>query len=152
MWALVSTVDAQADKYTKRACKRAIRARKLQNIIMRPGERKFREVCLQHLKNCPVTKGDAAVALDIFGQGSLKGKTPRSTAEHVPAGVDPVPPEILNVHQHVMLSIDIMYVNKIPFLTIISQNLRFGTVENLPDRRVSTITSKLRSVIRLYEH
>ena len=68
MWALVSTVDGQSDKHTKRACKRAVRARKLQNIIMRPGEQKFREVCLQHLKNYPVTKGDAAVALYIFGQ------------------------------------------------------------------------------------
>ena len=118
---------------------------------MRPGEQKFKEGCLQHLKNCPVTKGDAAVALDIFGRnlGSVKGKTPRSAAEHVPAGIDPVPPEILEVHRHVTLSIDIMYVNKIPFLTTISQNLRFGTVESLPDRRVSTITSKLRSVVRL---
>ena len=82
IWALVSTVKERADKYTRRALKRASQARKFQNIIMRPGERKFKEVCLRHLQNYPITKGDVAIANDVFGRnlGSIKGKTPRSVA------------------------------------------------------------------------
>ena len=121
---------------------------------MRPGKQRFRNVCLGHLKNCPVTKGDAVAAEDMFGRnlGSLKGKTPHTTAKHVPAGVDPVPPEIMKIHRDVTIAIDIMYVNKIPFFITVSRDLRFGTIESLADCRVSTVISKLRSVMKLYEH
>ena len=40
MWAMLSTVSERALSYTKRAYKRALLARKLQNIIMRPDSRK----------------------------------------------------------------------------------------------------------------
>ena len=65
-WTLVTTVKQQADKYTRRAYQRAVNARTLQNIIMRPNNRKFTDVCLQHLKS-PVTKQDVRIAEDIFG-------------------------------------------------------------------------------------
>ena len=121
---------------------------------MGPGEQKFQSVCLRHLKNCPVTQGDALIAQDIFGRnlGSLKWKSPRTTVKHIPAGLDPVPPDIMRVHWDVTIMIDIMYVNKIPFFTTVSCNLHLGTIESLTDRKVSTITSKLRSVIKLYVH
>jgi hypothetical protein len=46
---------------------------------------------------------------------------------------------------------DIMFVNGIPFLVTTSRGLRFGTVENLNDRKVPQVSSALRKVIALYK-
>jgi len=45
-----------------------------------------------------------------------------------------------------------MFVNKIPFFTTRTCNLKFGTVEALPDRKMSTVIEKLRLVIYMYHH
>ena len=150
----IDTVAQRAKNYTKRDYERAIRARKLENIIMRPGTRKFIDTCLRHLHNCPVTQGDARAANDIFGRnlGSIKGKTVRRANPHVEAGTDPVPRRILRLHGRVILCIDIMFVNAIPFFITTSRNLRFGTVASIPNRRKSTIRDQLMSVIRTYHH
>ena len=46
----IDTVVSRADKYTKRQVKVAIVARKLENIIMRPGNRKFTDVCIPQIR------------------------------------------------------------------------------------------------------
>eukprot|EP00980_Cylindrotheca_fusiformis_P013967 scaffold3632_cov158-Cylindrotheca_fusiformis.AAC.1 len=154
LWCLVNTVAANVDRYTNRAYKNAVLARRMQNIIMRPGSRRLKDVAINHLKNCPVTRSDVDAADDIFGTniGSLKGKTVHRPNPHVQAGVDPVPPEILQVHRSVILAIDIMFVNKIPFLVTTSRNLHFGTIEALQNRQVTSISKKIKSVVKLYTH
>ena len=122
---------------------------------MRPGDRKFMNVCLPHFKDeCPVSKFDVKAANNIFGKnlGSLKGKTVYKKEGHVKTTIQLVPYEIIKICKQVALAIDIMFVNKIPFLITISRNLKFGTVEALPDRKLNTINYKLRSVIKLYSH
>ena len=59
---------------------------------------------------------------------------------------------IMKLHQSVTLNIDIMFVNKVPFLITISSNLKFGTVEALLNCQVSTIVEKLKNVTKLYGH
>eukprot|EP00980_Cylindrotheca_fusiformis_P029898 scaffold24013_cov372-Cylindrotheca_fusiformis.AAC.1 len=63
---MVNTVAANADRYTNRAYKNAVLARRMQNIIMRPGSRRLKDVAINHLKNCPVTRSDVDAADDIF--------------------------------------------------------------------------------------
>ena len=60
--------------------------------------------------------------------------------------------EILSIHCDITLAIDIMFINKIPFLVTTSRNLKFGTVEALTNRQIPTIVAKLKSIIKLYEH
>ena len=155
MWSMmsaISTVDDCAAKYTKRAYKKAIEARRLQNILMRPTSRKYKEVILEHLRDATVTKADIDVADDIFGPnlGALKGKTTRRPALHVASGIDSIPPDVLKLHQHLTLTIDIMFVNNLPFFVTKSRGIQFTTVEYLKDRRVATINSVLQSVLNLY--
>ena len=89
-WNMVQTVAKQADKYTKCAYKKAVLARRLQNIMMRPGARELMDVTIKHLRDCPVTRADVQAAEDIFGTnvGSLKGKTPTHPNEATGALVD----------------------------------------------------------------
>ena len=131
IWAMISMVKGNADKYTKHDYHRAIEARCFQNIIMWPGDRELIDMSLQHLKDCPITRQDIMAATDIFrpNLGSLKGKTVHRPNPHVNTGTAGVPTEILRIHHDIMLAIDIMFINKIPFLVMTSRNLKFGTVE-----------------------
>ena len=55
IWAMISTVEGNVDKYTKRDYRRAIEARHFQNVIMWPGDRELMDTSIQHLKDCPIT-------------------------------------------------------------------------------------------------
>jgi hypothetical protein len=44
-----------------------------------------------------------------------------------------------------------MYVNGIPFLLTISRNLKFGTIEALPNRLEATLIAGLVSMVRVYK-
>ena len=154
LWSFITTVVDKADEYTHRAIQRARVARRFQNIIMRPGARQLTDVAVAHLKGCPVTKADVKAAEDIYGPnlGALKGKTVAHPNPHVPAGVDPVPTPIMDVHCSVTLTIDVMFINKVAFLITTSRNLKFGTVEAISNQQITTIIVKLRSVCQVYHH
>ena len=112
------------------------------------------DVAVSHLKGCPVTKADVKAAEDIYGPnlGALKGKTVARPNPHVPAGVDHVPTSIMDVHRSITLAIDVMFINKVAFLITTSRNLKFGTVEAISNRQITTIIAKLRSVCQVYHH
>jgi hypothetical protein len=84
---------------------------------MRPGTREFMDVSINHIRNCPINKQHIQTAETIFGpNGSLKGKTTYHAPPHVAGHITPVPPEILAAHSNIHLTVDIMYINKLPFL------------------------------------
>ena len=150
----ITTVHGQGDCYTWHAYKCAQAARHLQNIVMHPSSRHMSDTIISHLRNCPITKEDVQAADNIFGPnlGSSKGKTVWRPNKHVQAGTSAVPRSILKIHRDVVLSLDIMFVNKIPFLVTSSHNIRFSTVESLPYRQVGTVVACLKKVIQLYQH
>jgi hypothetical protein len=129
---LVTTVDDKKSSYTKRDYKQATLARKLQNIIGRPSARAFLKIVENNLlKDCPIDTTDILAAEDIFGPnvGSLKGKTVRRGGTHVNPEYHQIPSPLMEKYQQVTLCIDIMFVNKLPFLVTISRDIKFGTVE-----------------------
>eukprot|EP00957_Ditylum_brightwellii_P171120 13026295-Ditylum_brightwellii.AAC.1 len=66
-------------------------------------------VKLNLIKNCPITAEDVRNADIIFGKdlGSIKGKNTRKTPEPVVHNYIHVPPELLELHHDVILSMDI---------------------------------------------
>ena len=153
-WLFVMTVCNQADRYTHHTYKHAQAVRCLQNIIMHPASRHISDIAISHLRNCPYTKEDIWAADDIFrpNLGSLKGTTVRHPNKHIQVTTSGVPHSILKLHRNVVFSMDIIFVNKLPFLATSSRNLRFSTVESLPNCQVGTVTTCLKKVIRLYHH
>jgi hypothetical protein len=85
------------------------------------------------IANCPIGRTNIATAEQIFGPnlGALKGKTAKRASVPVHGAIEGVPLSILERYQHTVLAIDIMFVNKIPFLITISWGLHTGTIENL---------------------
>ena len=96
----------------------------------------------QLIANLPVGRSDIVAAECIFGPnlGALKGKTPKHRSVPVAGATDGVPPSILNQFQEVVLAIDLMFVNKLPFLITVSRGLCFGTVEFLNNHQIATVT------------
>jgi hypothetical protein len=136
----------------KKSLQKSIGSLQATNIIMRPGTRKFEDDVIEHLVNCPVSKADIRAAEDIFGRdlGSLKEKPVRQSISQVMADVDAIPEEVLRVGQDVTVAIDIMFVNKIPFFIALSREIKFGTVESVPNSQVTTIHKCLQRVVDLY--
>jgi hypothetical protein len=152
--AFVMTVKDQMEKYTKCEYEEAKLARQVQNIIMYPGVREYQSILEKNIiRNIPVTCKHVKAAEDIFGPniGSLKGKTVTRPGERVRGHIGDVPRLLRDKFQSIVLGMDIMFVNGIPFLVMTSRGLQFGTIENLNDRKVPQVSSALHKVIALYK-
>ena len=84
---------------------------------------------------------DAGVAEKIWGPNiaALKGKTTRSTPEPVKSDIVAIPTTIRELHRIVTMSIDVFFMNKIPFLLTLSRKICFSTVTHLSDQKAGTI-------------
>ena len=152
-WAFVNTVAEEKSKLSKRALKDAALARRVQNIIMFPGTQAYAKIADHNLiPNCPVTRADIIAAENIYGPNinALKGKTVKRPGVQVKPEIDNVPPEILAEHKSITLEVDIMFVNKMPFLITTSRKLRFGTAEHLPNRQHTTVVKAIQRVVSIY--
>jgi hypothetical protein len=151
---LVTTVDDNKSNYTDRDYTRAKLARKAQILVGRPELNAFlRYLDGNNIKNCPITRQDAINADKIMGRdhGSLKGKTThRKKLERVAGSTTHLPKEILQQYRAITLCIDIMFVNKIPFLLIISRNIRFITGTALNNRTEKSIVAALKEIHGIY--
>jgi hypothetical protein len=131
-WAFINLVDDIKGEYMKQEYWDAALARKIQNIMMFPNARAYsRIVDSNQLANCPVKCSDIVAAKRIFGPnlGRLKGKTVYHTGTPVPGRIDGILPNIRDHYQCVVLGVDIMFVNKIPFLITVAHGLHIGTVK-----------------------
>jgi hypothetical protein len=53
-------------------------------------------------------------------------------------------------YQNVTLCIDVMFVNDIPMLVSISRNIRFATIEALPNRTGANLVKAIKSIVQIY--
>ena len=106
------------------------------------------------IHNIPITHADIKAAEDIFGPNlrSLKGKTVTQPGPHIDGCIEGVPLLIKEKFQTVVMGIDIMFMNKILFLVTTSCRLHFGTIKNLKNCQLSTVSAVLDKVIGLYTH
>jgi hypothetical protein len=150
---LVNTVDDSKSRYPVCAYRQAVLARKLQTMTGYPSTRDFIKLVDKNLiPNCPIGRADILAAKAIFGPNvnTVKGKTVCHGELHVKSDVSPIPREILSLYRNVTLCVNIMYVNKLPFLLTISRNIKFATIKLLANRLEETIWKCVSNVMRLY--
>ena len=149
---LVNTVRENKSKFAIKDYSRAVTARRLQNILG-VSEKHLKKVLNGHeLKNSPVFSTDVETANHIFGPSTkmLQGKTPAKKGMHVIGFNTRVPLLIAQKYRNVVLTGDIMKINKINFLIIRSRHLKFTTSAFIINQKQETMMKVISQVHELY--
>jgi len=135
------------------ACTMMQVAQHIQDIIMCLSLHDYSHITAHNcLPDSPITWNDIAAADDIFGTNvcTHKGKIISSPGTVTDGRLEPVAPEIMKGLQDINLFIDIMYVNRVPFLIMLTWHLHFATIEYLENQCSNTIGKAINRVINIY--
>ena len=104
------------------------------------------------IKDCPVTLDDVENATKIWGKSiaALKGKTTRSRPVPVVKDFVKVPKELMKLYRDVYLTMDIFFVNKIPFFLTLSRKILFTAVHHLGNRKIPEIFKQFKKIYAYY--
>jgi hypothetical protein len=146
-------VEDNKSHFTNQQVAGAQKARDLYGSLAYPSDNDFKWILkANQIKDCPVMLEDAGVATKIWGKNIavLKGKTVRKMPRHTATDIIAVPMEIRELHRHITISIDVFFVNKIPFLVTLSHKICFTTVTHLSNRKIETIFKAFHSIFKYY--
>jgi hypothetical protein len=130
------------------------RAQELYHIVGTPTIELFKTLIkMNAIKNCPVTTEDVNNAKKIFGADmlSLRGKLVRHKSTPVREDVIEIPEELFSQNRKIDLWIDIMYVNKCGFMTMIDQTIQFRRTLPIENRTHEECYCVLDMVLQLYD-
>ncbi len=128
---LVKIVRGNKVGYTKREFDKARKAWEAQAMIGHPTDQDFLGmVCANMILNCPIKDTAVINANRIFGPdlAGVRGRTVRETPALVTTNYVQIPQKILKQHRLVVLAVDFMFVNNVPFLVSVARGLNFITV------------------------
>ena len=154
-FSFVNTVSGNMEGLTRRQIKNAEVARTLYATLSYPSLKDFKWVIRSNqIKDCPVTVQDIDIAQQIWGKNiaALKGKTARGKPNAVAKDFVKVPMELMKLHHEVYLTVDIFFVNKIPFFLTLSRKICFTTVNHLGNRTVPVIFKAFKEIYQYYFH
>jgi hypothetical protein len=123
-------------------------------MIGRPSYDDFMAIIKNNLlPHANITTKDILHAEKIFGKklGSLQGKTTQKCPQAVITDYIQIPPDILEIHQAIILAADIMIVDSTQFLITTSRSIQFTTVEKLDSKESKYLTSGLIKAVNLYK-
>jgi hypothetical protein len=147
-----TTVAENESKYSKRDVDRAKAARLLQVRLGYPSTTQLKTMLIkQVITNFPVTAKDVQMAEDIYRPclGNIKGKTMQESSDTVRLTMHPLPVDMPNKYKDVVLAVDVMKINQLPFLVTISRDIKFGMVQPLTNLQNKTIVSGLTQVVQV---
>ena len=139
--------------YSDRVVEWVTAARKLYHIIGTPSLEDFKGIIQSNMiQNNPVTVSDVKAVQKIYGPNisSIKGKTTWPPVHKVVDSQIEIPKQLIEANKNVILCMDIIHVQGLRFLTTISIDLKFRTIEYLEDWKIKTIYLGLDSVLRVY--
>eukprot|EP00957_Ditylum_brightwellii_P165101 12569942-Ditylum_brightwellii.AAC.1 len=149
----IVTMEGNRRMLTRLEYERAVAARKLYAMVGCPSLADFNNMPRMNLlPDLPVSVKDINNAEFVFGPdvGALKGKTIWKTPEPVRTDYIKVPRELINLHHEVTMAADILYINKIPFLTSVSRNIKFTMTQKVNNRKKSTLLTAIKKIFKLY--
>jgi hypothetical protein len=152
-FSFVVTVEDTMAPFNKRQILGADKARTFNACIAFPSLPDYKWILRSgQVDECPVSMEDAEIAQKIWGPSiaSLKGKTVCTKAVPVKTDIVQVPVKIRDLHQEVTLTIDVFFVNKIPFLITLSGKITFTTVTHLSNRKIDTIFKAFKTIFKYY--
>jgi hypothetical protein len=130
----------------------AEKARNLYERIGRPSYADFMAIIKNNLlPRANITTKGILHAEKRFGKelGSLQGKTTRKCPQELIIDYIQIPPDILEIHQAIILAADIMIVDSTQFLITMSRSIQFTTVDKLDSKESKYLTGGLIKVVNL---
>ena len=111
-------------------------------------------ICRNQIKNCTEIVQDVEFVHKVLRNNiaALKGKNTWINPNLVYRGQVMILVGLINLHNEVFLICDIFFVNKIPFLLTLSQNIYFTAVNHLENCTVPEIFKAFREVHQYYLH
>ena len=104
------------------------------------------------IKDFPVTVQDVDVAHNIWRKivPALKVNTTRK--KHIPVTDDLVqlPEYLVKLHKDIYFTVDMLFVNGIPFIIILSRKILSTAVNHLSNRKLETIFKAFKDIYRYY--
>jgi hypothetical protein len=152
-YSFFETVESNMASFTKKQLRDAGLVRNLQAGLAFPSNQDMKWALQSNLiKDCPLTVKDMTTAMKVWGPSiaMLKGKTVRTTPPAVRQDVIEIPREIRECHKDVTLTIDIFFVNQIPFFCTYSLVICFLSVTHLGNRKITTIFKALKAMCNYY--
>jgi hypothetical protein len=143
---MINTVKVNEANYGKRELDRARLARKVPAMIGCPSTWQYIYLAKKKLlPNCPVTRRDIvnSECIVVPNVGIPKETTVDSSPFKTNPKVSVTLIAIMKRYSKLIVAVDIMYVNTIPFLITALRGIKFGTSEALPSRKVKDIINAL---------
>mmetsp|Transcript_2109 Transcript_2109/g.4550 ORF Transcript_2109/g.4550 Transcript_2109/m.4550 type:complete len:337 (+) Transcript_2109:1032-2042(+) len=151
----VQTVKNNMEGYTARDVQRVKIAREVMALMGFPSEQDMIQMVRRGMvSKCPISVADIRAARDIFGPdvASLKGKTVRHRSPAVQLDFVEAPDEIYDRNRDVVLELDIMKVNGLPFLVSVSLRIDLVTAEFMPSMTIPKLRAGVERAIRVYQN
>jgi predicted lactoylglutathione lyase len=138
--AMIQTVQGNERLYTKRQVRDAEKARELLESLGFVSNQDLVKLVKRGIPGCDVKVEDVHRAMRIYGEslGSLRGKTKRSKTD--PVYMESIPIEI---DTSVLLHVDIMFVESIPFLICVVSPMSMVMVQLLGSRKIADVRKAL---------
>lgn len=107
------------------------------------------------IRKSPITRESVIVAQDVWRvrRSYLQGKLTRTSNDIVDistAVITPIFPEILDNHTEIIIGMEIMCANSVPFLTTISRVVRFGSATEISNATIDNVVIVLKAVNTVY--
>jgi hypothetical protein len=131
---MVQTIRQRYEGFTQREVKDAILACKAQAMTGHPSNAQFQAAVRGNtIKNCPIKSVHITNTHFIFGPSitGVRGKTFFHKPIRIEAEPGCIPDDFHRLHKFVVLTADVMFVNRIVFLTTLSHKLRLSTTKQL---------------------
>jgi hypothetical protein len=149
----VQTVRGNMEGYTALEIEDARAARAVQVMLGHPTDRDFwGMVHANQINTCPVTKSAVINANQIFSPdlAGVRGRTVRQPPESVTTNYVQILRAILKQHRVVTLTVDVMFVNGVPFLVCASCGINIITAEYTPSCTTKLLADGIKRIIDLY--
>ena len=108
----------------------------------------------KYIENVPVKPAHINItnAHIIFGPSiaGVRGRTICCKPERVEAEPGRIPDDFHRLQKFVVLTADMMFVNRIAFLATLSRKIQLGTVEQLPSQTATQLIKSITKIVRLY--
>jgi hypothetical protein len=104
------------------------------------------------IPNCPVTVKSFDESKSIFGPdlAGVRGRITRSKPAHVHVEYLTIPRSIVNGYQEVILSVDVMFVDEVPFLVSVSRGINLITAEFTPVLTAKNLAANIKHILQVY--